>query len=118
MLEVGKENPVNSKVCEVASVVILMSEENGFALDGEFIDKVAAVLALEVARVVVFWKSCNDVFKPFKLEVNSPKAEIDALFSSIFLFKRSFSGVVSAWTKLSTIWVIFKPDPFWFNALI
>ena len=27
MLEVGKENPVNSKVCEVASVAILMSEE-------------------------------------------------------------------------------------------
>ena len=34
------------------------------------------------------------------------------LFSSIFLFKRSFSGVVSASTKLSTICVMFKPDPF------
>ena len=41
MLEVGKENPVNSKVCEVANVAILMSEENGLAFDGEFIDKVA-----------------------------------------------------------------------------
>ena len=84
VLEVGKENPVNSKVCEVARLVMLMSEENGFALDGEFIDKVAAVLALEVAKVVVFLKSCNDVFKLFKLEVNSPKADIEHYFLLFF----------------------------------
>ena len=89
-----------------------MSEENDFALEGDLIDKVAAVLALEVDKVVLFLKVSNEVFKVLRSEVSSPNADIDALFSSIFLLILSFLGAVSASTKLSTICVRFKPDPF------
>ena len=47
-MEVGKEKPINSSVCDVAREEILISEINALASDGELIDKVAAVLELDV----------------------------------------------------------------------
>ena len=41
---------------------MFISEENDFALDGELIDKFAAVLVLEFVKVVLFLKFCKDVF--------------------------------------------------------
>ena len=52
--------------------------------------RVAAVSVLEVDKVVLFFKVCIDVFKTSNSDLSSPNAEMEALFSSIFLFIRSF----------------------------
>ena len=77
VLEVGKVKPVNSRVCAVAKEEILISEENDFAIDGEFIVRFAAVLVLDDVKVVLFLKVCKELFNVFRSDVNSPNAEID-----------------------------------------
>ena len=57
------------------------------------------------------------VFRVLSSEERVAKAEMAVLRVSILPCRSSFCGAVSAWTRLSTIWVILSPDPLEFSAL-
>ena len=116
--DVGKANPENSKVWGVANETILKSELNSFAFPVSLIDMLAAVLELTVLNLDKLVSDVREVLSVLNSLVNFPIAEISRFFCSILSLIKSFFGCVSASTRLSTIWVIFSPEPFVFNALI
>ena len=107
--DVGKEYPEISKVWDVANDVILISLVNCLAIEGLEIDNVAEVLVDEVVNLVLFLNPKTLVFNLSKSETIVPISEIAVFWTSIFIYW-SLSGAVSAWTMLSTICVMFKPD--------
>ena len=115
---VGKLKPENSSVCEVARLVILISEEKVLADDGDDIVKDdAVVLVVEATSFVLFLKFTTSVLRSFKSDTTVAKSDIAIFCFSIFLSIRSLLGAVSALTILSTICFIFKPEPPVFRAL-
>ena len=117
VVEEREEKPGNSRVWEVASWVTRTSELNAFAIDGSWIESVAVVLPLDVLSLVLLANDDTLVLRLLNSSATSAIVEISKFLLSIFFCIASLSGVVSALTKLSTIWVTFRPDPFEFIAL-
>ena len=91
----------------------MMSEANSSATAESVTDIPNEVeLALVGANCVVFASEVMSDFKLPRSATTSARAEIWVFFSVICLFNESFFGATSASTKLSTIWVMLRPEPF------
>ena len=116
-VDVGELKPENSNVCGVAKDEILISELKALAFEFELTVKVAAVFALDVTNLELFWYIKELDFNSSSSAATSAKADIVVFWSSILLLIISCLGLVSASTRESTSCVIFKPEPLEFKAL-
>ena len=116
-IEVLEEKSSNAKVCPWAKVVIEILEFIETAVAGSDMVALRAELEELTFNAVFPVNVVSEVDNDDKALLISAIAEIEVVLSSIFDWIIFSWGAFSAWTKLSTIWVIFKPLPDEFKAL-
>ena len=115
--EVYAEDPENSRVCCDAKDTTLISESKLLAVELSDTDIDNAEFALDGTYLLEFARESKSVFSELNSLTTSAKVDISVSFVALSSLNIFFLGIVSASTKLSTICVIFNPDPFLFRTL-